>query len=321
MANDRRNHIVNHLPFNHCLPISMVVLTYNEENNLSDCLASVVGWTGELLVVDSGSNDRTLEIARQYGAHILSHPFETHARQWNWTLDNLSFRYEWVLGLDADQRVTPELRDEIIELFGREAQNARGEERLEKIDGFYIKRRQVFRGKWIRHGGYYPKYLLKLFRRQRVRIDLHDLMDHHFYVTGRVAKLHNDIIEENENENDISFWIEKHNRYATLIAREELQRGRNDRQASMTPSPIGNPDQRTLWLKRIWHRLPLYLRPFLYFFYRYFFRFGFLDGKEGLIFHFLQGCWFRLLVDIKIDELKRDAQRATSREQGAKREA
>jgi glycosyltransferase involved in cell wall biosynthesis len=287
------------------IPLSVVVLTYNEEQNLPACLQSLKGLDSEVFVVDSGSTDRTREIATEYGARVVLHHFKSHAEQWNWALKNLPISTEWILGLDADQQVTSGLRDEIARLF-RNGTHARDQESPEeKINGFYIKRRQVFRDKWIRHGGYYPKYLLKLFRRDKVRLDLNDLVDHHFYVEGRVAKLQHDIIEQNIKENDISFWIEKHNRYATLIAREELKRGSENSAESPTPSPIGDPDRRTLWLKHIWLRLPLYFRPFFYFVYRYFFRLGFLDAKEGFIFHFLQGFWFRLLVDIKLDELRK----------------
>jgi len=123
---------------------------------------------------------------------------------------------------------------------------------------------------------------------------------------GRVAKLQNDLIEENQKESDISFWIDKHNRYATLLAREELQRKRDHWQDPVESSLVGNPDQRTLRLKQLWCRFPLYVRPFLYFLYRYFLRLGFLDGKEGFIFHFLQAFWFRLLVDIKLEEIQKE---------------
>ncbi len=279
--------------------LNIVILTHNEEENLLACLESLHELAGDVFVVDSGSTDRTLDIAKAFGATTVFHPFETHARQWQWALNHLAQRYEWTLCLDADQRVTQELAAEICAVLDGKHVDA-----LAEIDGLYMKRRQIFRGKWVRHGGYYPKYLLKLFRRQKVKIDLGDLMDHHFYVEGRVAKLRHDLIEENKKENDIAFWIEKHIRYATLLAQEELQRrARNDHEV-LRPRPMGNPDQRALWLKRIWRRLPLYVRPFMFFVYRYFFRLGFLDGKEGFVFHFLQGFWFRLLVDIKIDEMR-----------------
>jgi glycosyltransferase involved in cell wall biosynthesis len=290
--------VISHPLLHTLLPISVVVPTYNEERNIEDCLQSVCDWAGEIFVVDSGSSDRTMQIAMKYGAGIVHHPFETHARQWHWALENLPLQYDWVLGLDADQRVTPELAAELHRLFTVERV------RLTQIDGFYINRRQVFRGKWIRHGGYYPKYLLKLFRRERVRTDPNDLVDHHFYIEGRVANLQHDFIEENKRENDISFWIDKHNRYAALLAGEEFLCRKHGRRRTIKPSLIGNPDQRTLWCKQLWYRLPLFVRPFLYFLYRYLLRLGFLDGKEGFIFHFLQAFWFRLVVDIKLDELR-----------------
>jgi glycosyltransferase involved in cell wall biosynthesis len=292
---------------------SVVILTYNEECNLPACLESVRGLCCEVFIVDSGSTDRTVEIAKTYGAIVFSHPFETHTKQWLWALGTLPTTSEWVLGLDADQQVTPELAQEILEKLGagsteprvgRTQHAARKTQHEDQVNGFYIKRRQIFRGRWIRHGGYYPKYLLKLFRRDRVRIDPSDLIDHHFYVEGHVTKLQYDLIEVNKKEDDISFWIDKHNRYATLLAREELYRREETRRNFLQPSLVGNPDQRTLRLKQLWWRLPLFVRPFLYFFYRYFLRFGFLDGKEGFMFHFLQGFWYRLLVDIKLEEMQ-----------------
>jgi glycosyltransferase involved in cell wall biosynthesis len=273
----------------------MVVLTLNEEQNLADCLQSVKGWAGEIFIVDSGSTDGTIDIAEGCGARVVTHQFETHARQWKWALESLPVSSDWVLALDADQRVTPELRQEISELI--EANDP-------AMNGAYLRRRQVFRGKWIKHGGYYPKYLLKLFRTGAARVDETDLVDHHFRVDGRVIKLKHDIVEDNRNERNISVWIAKHNRYAVLQAREELQRRSRDA-VVISGRPLGSPDERVLWAKRLWSRLPLYLRPLAYFTYRYFFRLGFLDGKQGFIFHFLQAFWYRLLVDIKLDELGR----------------
>jgi glycosyltransferase involved in cell wall biosynthesis len=257
----------------------------------------VCGWAAEVFVVDAGSTDRTREIAAEFGATVVEHPFETHASQWRWAVENLPIRAEWILALDADQRVTPELAREIRGLDATA---------LENVDGIYIKRRQWFRDQWIKYGGYYPKYLLKMFRPGKVMIDARDLVDHHFYVAGGVKKLKHDLIEANKKEDNISFWIEKHNRYAALLALEEFRGNKTPGEAIIKPSLLGTPDQKTLAKKRLWRGMPLYVRPFLYFFYRYFFRLGFLDGKEGAIFHFLQAFWFRLLVDIKLDELQRE---------------
>jgi glycosyltransferase involved in cell wall biosynthesis len=285
------------------VPVSAVVLTFNEEKNLGACLESLAGWVAEVFVVDSGSTDGTPRIAARLGASFVSHPFETHARQWAWALAELPIRTDWVLGLDADQRVTPELAAAIAgALSGPGAAD---------LDGFFVRRRQVFRGRWIRHGGYYPKYLLKLFRRARVTIDTGELVDHHFRVEGRAGTLPYDLVEDNRNEAAIAAWTAKHNRYAVLQARQELDRGGAATGPGLS-ALFGTPDDRMRVLKQVWSRLPLFVRPCLYVVYRYFIRLGFLDGREGFIFHVLQGFWYRLLVDINIDELRRQRARAIS---------
>lgn len=278
------------------IAITAIVLTRDEELNLDACLSSVASWVDELFVLDSGSRDRTLDIAQAHNAHIVQHPFETHAQQWGWALASLPITNEWILGLDADQRITVELRDELAALFAIEGSTR-------EIDGFFINRRQVWRGRWIKHGTYYPKYLLKLFRKTRVLIDDRDVMDHHFYVRGATRNLQHDLVEENLKENDLAFWIDKHNRYAPLLAQEEFIKRQRGNAMPIQATLFGNPDERTLWLKQRWYALPLYVRPFLYFIYRYFLRLGFLDGKQGFLFHFLQGFWFRLLVDAELDDM------------------
>jgi len=275
---------------NRC-PVTVVVLTFNEERNLRQLLQSISGWAQAIFVVDSGSADRTLAIAAEFDALVVNHPFETHARQWRWALDHLPIETEWILALDADQRLTPELQAAITTALESPSDTA----------GFFLARRQIFRGRWIRHGGYYPKYLLKLFRRDRVSIDERDLVDHHFTVDGPLATLGGDLIEDNQNEASIFDWTTKHNRYAVLQARHELSGA-----AAHVPfaSLFQSPDARVAWLKQLWRRLPLFVRPSLYVWYRYVLRLGFLDGKQGFIFHVLQGFWYRLLVDINIDEIR-----------------
>jgi glycosyltransferase involved in cell wall biosynthesis len=289
------------------IPLAVVVLTYNEERNLPSCLASVSDWVAELYVVDAGSTDQTVAIAAHHGACVVTHPFENHAKQWRWALHHLPITTEWVLGLDADQHITPALQHEMT-------QRLRAEDTAEtEPAGYYLKRKQIFRGRWIKHGGYYPKYLLKLFRRSAVWVDENDLVDHHFRVQGAVAILQHDLIEDNQNEADISVWVTKHNRYATLQAQEEMATSNLAPQSRLRDALFGSPDERTRWRQQLWRRLPLYARPALYFFYRYVCRLGFLDGKEGFVFHALQAFWYRLLVDIKLDELRQQrASRSTS---------
>jgi glycosyltransferase involved in cell wall biosynthesis len=281
--------------------ISAVVIAFNEEKNLPACLESLEEVASEIFVVDSGSTDQTRQIAVRAGASVVTHPFESHARQWRWALRELPIAFEWILALDADQQLSPELAVEIDAL--------RSAGRLDEAHGFYLPRRQIFRGRWIRHGGYYPKYLLKLFRKDAVTVNETDRVDHHFRVAGTTVKLRGDLIEDNANEADISTWIEKHARYAFLQAREEIARESGEGEIGR---PFGTPDERAAWLKRRWRSLPLFVRPFLYFAYRYVLRLGFLDGREGLVFHFLQGCWYPFIVDVHLDELRRGGREAAA---------
>ncbi|MEO8053130.1 MAG: glycosyltransferase family 2 protein [Acidobacteriota bacterium] len=274
--------------------LSVFVLTKNESSNLRQCLESLRGCCDDIHVVDSFSTDDTVEIAQEYGAIVVQHAFEGHTRQRTWALQHLAFRHEWVIALDADHRVTPELNDELKQIFMKPP---------EGVAGLFVKRRQIFRGRWMRHGGYYPKYMLKIFRHSAAYLDNNEF-DYRFYVNGRTETLKHDILEANQNEWRISFFIEKHNKFASELAAEEVKREGGGLPYLVKPSFFGNPDQRTLWLKLVWRHFPLYVRPFLMFVYRYLIRLGFLDGKEGFIFYFLQTFWFRLLVDIRLEEMR-----------------
>lgn len=286
----------------HLDQLNIVLLTFNEEQNLPACLESLVPLGCPIFAVDSGSTDRTLSLLADAGVTVLSHAFETHSKQWKWALDNLPLTCDWILALDSDQSLTPELQNELRQMLTDGADSS-------NLSGLYVNRRQIWRGKWIRHGGYYPKFLLKLFRKSRVFFDDNDFVDHHFYVQGETAKLRGDLFERNIKEDEILFWTGKHNRYAGLLAREEFERGGQTGGHLAGVSFWGSPDQRTLWLKGLWYRMPLYVRPFIYFFYRYFIQLGILDGKVGFLFHFLQAFWYRLLVDVCLEELRRDAGR------------
>lgn len=281
---------------NSTLPISAIILTFNEEKNIENCLLSIKGFAQEIFIVDSYSSDRTLEIARNYTDKIYQHPFEIHAKQWNWAFRNLPLSNEWCFPLDADQVIPGKLQDELRQVF----QALRAD-----INGFYINRRQYFRGKWIIFGGYYPKYLLKLFKVKASRCDERELVDHRFYVQGKIGKLKHCIIEDNRNEDNITFWLEKHLRFATLKAQEISSYRKKRRSWLIKPALLGSDDQRVLWLKDLYYTLPLYIRPFLYFFFRFFILLGFLDGARGFLFHFLQGFWYRLIIDTKIAELEK----------------
>ncbi|HEV8577590.1 MAG TPA: glycosyltransferase family 2 protein [Thermoanaerobaculia bacterium] len=280
------------------IPLSVLVTTRNEEANIERCLRSVHGFADQIFVLDSESSDRTVEIARQYAeVHTLAYD-HTRIIPWifQWGLDNLPLRNDWVLILEADQAVTPALREEVAALLARPDV---------REDGFYIRRRQIFRGKPLRFGGYGSKVLLKLFRRSRSELDPVE-QDTRVYVSGPVGRLRAPLEEWNVKEDSIQFYLEKHLRYAEAFAREERDRRRRNLPWKTAPRFFGIPDERILWLKDRYYRMPLFVRPFLYFFYRYFILLGILDGRNGFVFHFLQAFWFRLVVDIRLEELLRE---------------
>lgn len=281
------------------IPLSVLVTTRNEEANVERCLRSVHGFADQVFVLDSESADGTVEIARRYAeVHTLAYD---HSRiiPWifQWGLDHLPLRNDWVLILEADQALTPALRAEIAALLARPD--------AVREDGFYIRRRQIFRGRPLRFGGYGSKLLLKLFRRSRAELDPVE-QDTRVYVRGPVGRLRAPLEEWNVKEDSIQFYLQKHLRYAEAFAREELERRRRGLPWKATPRLFGTPDERVLWLKDRYYRMPLFVRPALYFFYRYFLLLGILDGRNGFVFHFLQAFWFRLVVDVRLEELMRE---------------
>ncbi len=285
------------------VPLSVLVTTRNEEANLDRSLGSVFGFADQILVLDSESTDATVEIARRYADEVRELAYD-HSRiiPWifQWGLDNLAIRNEWVLLLEADQALGEPLKQELRALLTGP---------VPECNGFYIRRRQIFRGREIRFGGYGSKRLLKLFRRSHGQLDPVE-QDTRVYVKGRVGMLRHPLEEWNRKEDAILFYLQKHLRYADAFAQEEALRIERQLPFKTTPRLFGTPDERTLWMKSLYYRTPLGLRAGLYFLYRYFFLLGILDGWNGFVFHFLQAFWFRLVIDIRLEELLRAQRRA-----------
>jgi glycosyltransferase involved in cell wall biosynthesis len=278
------------------LPITLIVLTKDEEQNLEHCLKSSAEKVAQVIVVDSGSTDGTLSIARRYGADIYEHPFKNQADQFNWALDNADIQSEWILRLDADEVVYEDLWREMA---------AAVEDAPPDVTGFYMKRRVYFMGRWIRYGGYYPTWLLRLFRKGKARSEERDMDEHLILSSGRAVNLENDF--KDENHKDLSWWIAKHNDYSSREAQVMFDMEKSGTRKTLQGDIFGDQPERRRWVKeKFYFRLPIFLRPLAYFFARYFLRGGFLDGKEGFLFHFMQGLWYRLLVDAKYYALKRE---------------
>lgn len=276
--------------------LSVVILTRNEEMHIGRAIESVAPIANQIVVVDSYSTDRTVEIARQLGATVLQHPFENYARQFQWALDNGGLTEPWVMRLDADEIIDPPLREELKNKLPQLGSD---------VVGVNLKRRHMFMDKWIRFGGRYPLILLRIWRRGCGRIE-NRWMDEHMVVSGGDVVTFDNYFTD-KNEKDITFFTEKHNGYATrealdvLIARLGLTA--LDREVTVSTTSIQAAIKRIL-KEGIYNRLPFTVTVPLYFAWRYVVLLGFLDGQRGLIYHFLQAFWYRFLVGSKVVELQ-----------------
>lgn len=278
--------------------LTVLILTKDEEVNLPYTLDNVVGWASDVFILDSGSSDRTCEIAEEMGAQVFFNKFENYAKQRNHALDELPVETDWVMFLDADEYLTDELKQEIAETLPKAT-----------CDGFIMKRRFYFMGRWIRHGGYYPTEILRLFRHGKGRVKRE--INEHVEVDGVIERLEHDFVDHNRK--GLFEWMEKHNRYSDMEAMQLLQAEllrelENDEQ--LKGKLFGSQVEAKQWIRqRVWNRmLPPLVRPFMYYFYRYFLRAGFLDGKEGFIYHTLHGLMYRLLIDAKYIQKKYDTE-------------
>ena len=277
--------------------LTVVILTYNEEANIENCLDSLRGIKAPIFVVDSFSKDRTLEILDARGVPYVQHPFKNYANQRNWAQANLPYEGEWVLHIDAGERLTPGMVEWINESFDPTQQG---------VDGYMFARRAIFLGRWIKYGGYHPIYHLRLYRRELGHCE-NKVYDQHFIVNGTTARAGKGADLEDGVMSSLRDFTVSHARWAVFEAVESILA--EEETGEVHARLLGNPIERKRWLKsRVFQRSPLFLRSFMYLFHRYFIKLGFLDGKEGLIFHFLQGFWFRFLVDSTIFEIKQEMQ-------------
>ena len=277
------------------MKLTAIILTLNEARHLERCILSIKGVASEIVVVDCFSSDATLEIAYKNGARVIQNEWVSHANQFNWALTQIDSNPDWILRIDADEYLTKELALEIKSNLP----NIDNE-----VEGIYLARRMKFQGCLICHGGVFPIDVLRLFRFGK-GICENRWMDEHIKVAGRKSRFHGEIIDDNLHSMDR--WIDKHNKYASREAIDLL----NLRFHFMPLDSIaelrnGNRTEIKRWFKEvIYFRMPLGIRAFTYFFYRYLICMGFLDGSAGTSFHFLQGLWYRYLVDVKVSEVCR----------------
>ncbi|OIR19163.1 glycosyl transferase family 2 [mine drainage metagenome] len=269
--------------------LSIYIPTINEEINLPQCLASASKLGATIYVVDSNSADRTIEIAKEAGCVVVTGNWRTFSEKMNWAISELPIRTPWTLRIDADEWLTDEL---ILEL------KAKLPVTPEEVGAYSINRRVYFLNRWIRHGGMYPLWGVRLWRTGRAKCEVREL-DEHMEVTGRIVNLQHDIVDEGQR--GLSHWVQKHNQYADAEVREILR----VQQPEGSSNTLIHQAAKKRWLKvNLYYRLPMFWRALFFWIYRYFFKFGFLDGIPGLIYHTLHGFWFRFLVDSKLYEVK-----------------
>ncbi|TWO72293.1 glycosyltransferase family 2 protein [Caenimonas sedimenti] len=276
--------------------LAVVILVRNEAIHLARALASVRSVASEIFVVDSGSTDSTVTIATSAGAHVLNNAFVNYAKQFQWALDNAPITCSWVMRLDADEIIELDLANEIAEKLPSLPAD---------VVGINLDRKHIFMNRWVRHGGRYPLRLLRIWRRGHGRIEDRWMDEHMVVWGGRTVHFNGGFADHNLN--DLTFFIDKHNKYATREAIDAL-----NQRMQLFARDDGLNSQSASWQayvkrwgkERVYNRLPFTVSATLYFLWRYVFQLGFLDGRSGLVYHFLQGYWYRFLVGAKLMELE-----------------
>lgn len=268
--------------------VTAIILTKDEAKNIERCLRSIEGFASRRLVIDSGSTDDTVAIARSLGAEVRVHPFENYARQFNWGVDCCDIQTKWILRLDADECFTPALCAKL--------EKALAEHDADDVNGLLMESNFYFMGKLIRHGGP-KKRKIMIFRRGFGRIE-DRRMDEHTVVEGRVVEINERF--DHYDFKDLDSWISKMNWYAT----REMQDYFESVEFIKGNGSVGDKYLAETRKKKFgfYYKLPLFWRCFALFIYNYIFRLGILDGKEGFIYHWMYQRWYRTLVDAKIYE-------------------
>ena len=279
------------------LPITAIILSFNEEIHIGRCIERLTGLVERIVVIDSFSTDRTVEIARGLGAEVLQNAWRGHADQFDWGMRNANVTSAWTMRIDCDEYLEPGLQAAL-----RAQLPALGDD----ITGVNFKLKVIFKGKFIRWGGYYKTILTRLWRTGVGSIERRWMDEKIVLAHGRHHLMGGgDLVDESLK--DIGWWTAKHNHYATLQMIDFI-----NLEHDLFPVDQrirGGDNEQARWKRflrnKVYAGAPLYTRAVLYFFQRYFLRLGFLDGRMGFLWHFMQGFWFFMLMDAKVDEARR----------------
>lgn len=265
-----------------------IIMTKNEEKNIVECLKSMQGFAKRCVVIDCGSTDQTVELAKAYGADVYFHEFEYYAKQFNWGIENTGIDTEWIIRLDADERFPKELNTEIEETIAKY--------KNKPMNGIVIEADLFFMGRWMKHGGR-NKCKMMMFKKacgciEDRRRDAHSIISEGFSIQMKNHFLHYDF-------KDLDTFIRRYNWYATREMQDYIDYTRGVEQNTVDDKTIQNTRKKKFG---IYYRFPKFIRAWLLFIYIYIFRLGFLDGAAGLMFAFFDTYWYRFLVDAKIAE-------------------
>ena len=267
--------------------VSILILTLNEEANLAECIESC-RWSDDIVVFDSMSEDRTLEIAKSKGARLVQRRFDNYAAQRNAALTTIQYKHPWVLMVDADERIPPELAAEITATIAGVGAD---------VAMFRMRRKDFLFGKWLRRSSGYPSWFGRLVRLGHIHVERE--VNEEYIADGRVEHLKEHLHHYPFNKG-VAYWFERHNRYSTMEAIAKLRIG--DDRIVLRTLFSGDPIDRRRALKQLLYHIPL--RPFIVFFYLYIVRLGILDGRAGFYFSRMRAA-YEMLIDLKVIETRR----------------
>lgn len=269
--------------------LTTIILTFNEEKNIANAINSVKNLSKRIVVVDSYSRDKTVEIAESLGAEVIQHPFENQAQQFIYAINNLTINTQWIMRLDADEMISNDAAREIEDICLTNKNT--------DTNGIVVRFEVNFLGKKLRHGGIYPFKKMIVYKKDKGYMEDRAMDEHIVLKEGKSVELKHD--SYHRDYKDLTAWIDKHNKYSSREVKDYFSNTNKESKQLNKSAKIKR------FIKfNIYYKLPLGTRAHLYYLYRYYFKMGFLDGKEGKIFAFMQAYWYRFLVDAKIFEKK-----------------
>ncbi|SBO12204.1 SPBc2 prophage-derived glycosyltransferase SunS [Vibrio mediterranei] len=274
--------------------VSAIILTYNEELHVERCINSLVDSVDKIYILDSFSTDRTIEVASKFdNVEIKQNKFINHAVQFNFALEVFDIDTDWVMRIDADEYIDRNLSRFL---------NNSLDDLPSDVNGVVVNRFITFMGRLLKHGGMSDYWTLRIWRNGKGYCEQRWMDEHIVLTSGSTTRAPGRLVDDNLNT--LSWWAHKHVDYSTREAIDVLISESSNSSNQVKSRLFGTSAERNRFFKHIYNQVPKFTRPFIYFIYRYVIRMGFLDGKQGFLWHILQGFWYRMMVDAKVFEIK-----------------